>query len=240
MYYGKTDKGKVRKENQDNFECFEAAGISCLIVCDGMGGAKGGKVASDVCIKNISCVLKENLVKDMTEQEIMKIMKTAVKKANKEVFTLSRTDETLAGMGTTLVLALVRENRFFYTHLGDSRLYGIDSKEAIRLTKDHSFVQEMVNLGELTAEEAEHHPNKNIITNAIGIAEQPKFEIKADKLENRTLLLCSDGLSNMLSDKLIAELIRKYGVTQASVDAFIAAANKKGGTDNITVLVYGG
>ncbi|MBR2327825.1 MAG: Stp1/IreP family PP2C-type Ser/Thr phosphatase [Clostridia bacterium] len=240
MYYGKTDKGRVRKENQDNFGCFEAADCTCLIVCDGMGGAKGGSVASDICVKKVSAVLKEKINADMTEQDIIRAMNAAVESANDDVFVLSHNDETLHGMGTTLVLAVIRGNRLFYTHLGDSRLYAVDESGIKRLTKDHSYVQEMVDIGKITAKEAENHPNKNIITNAIGIMINAENEVIAENLNGKRLLLCSDGLSNMLDDGKLLEIIYKYGITEKCVDVLIEKANKKGGNDNITAVIYGG
>lgn len=240
MYYGKTDKGKVRKDNQDSFGFFETAGAVCLIVCDGMGGAKGGSVASDITVKKVSAVLKEKINADCTEQDIIRALNLAVEAANDEVFVLSQNDESLRGMGTTLVAAVIRGNRLFYTHVGDSRLYAITDTEITRLTKDHSFVQEMVAIGKLTKEEAENHPNKNIITRAIGVSMTVENESGAENLDGRRLLLCSDGLSNMLSDEILSELVNKHKITEKCVDVLIDKANKKGGTDNITAVIYGG
>ena len=240
MYYGRTDIGKVRKENQDKFDCFETGGAVCLVVCDGMGGAKGGKVASDVCVKTVRKVLTDLLTEDMTEQDVVRAVKTATETANKTILALSENDESLSGMGTTLALVIIRDNRFFYTHLGDSRIYAIDDAAAVRLTKDHSFVQEMVDLGKLTPEEAENHPQKNIITNAVGIHEEVEQTVKADFLNGRKLLLCSDGLSNMLSDLEIFDIVFRYKVTEDCVSALVSNAINKGGTDNITAVIYGG
>ncbi len=240
MYYGKTDKGKVRKDNQDNFGFFEVADTVCLIVCDGMGGAKGGSVASDITVKRVSAVLKEKIKNEVTEQDIIRALNSAVETANDEVFVLAKNDESLHGMGTTLVAAVIRGNRLFYTHVGDSRLYAVTETEIKRITKDHSFVQEMVEIGKLTAKEAEKHPNKNIITRAIGVNLTVENEVKAENLDGRRLLLCSDGLSNMLDDETIFEIIKKHKITEKCVDVLIDKANKKGGTDNITAVIYGG
>ncbi len=234
---GKTDKGIQRNTNQDNLlykELFD--GISLTIVCDGMGGAKGGLTASTVAVNEISGYIIKNYDKSLNEQEIEKIIIDAVNNSNKIIYEKAKNNEFLSGMGTTAVCALNVFNKSYIGSVGDSRAYKISGNEIIQITKDHSFVQEMVDLGQLSENEAKEHPKKNIITRAIGVEDEIKTDFFIENFNpGDKLIICSDGLSNMVSDEKIVEIVNED--FDNCCDNLINEANNNGGLDNITITV---
>lgn len=234
---GKTDVGRVRQENQDDYRAGELPGGAVwALVCDGMGGAKGGREASQGACNVIENFFQEQYAQCGAGQE-EPFLKKALLYANRFVFQKAAHEEALAGMGTTAVCALVRSGNVYLCHAGDSRAYLIRDGKLTQLTHDHSYVQELVDCGTITEEEAEHHPQKNIITKALGVDYRLEPEFTAAKLKREDrLLLCTDGLTNMVSVEEMEELLAQ-GTFYDLPDRLIEAANAHGGSDNITALL---
>ena len=235
--WGLTDVGCVRKQNQDAFH-IEKLGRGALlcVVCDGMGGAKGGREASQGACNVIENFFQEQYAQCGAGQE-EPFLKKALLYANRFVFQKAAHEEALAGMGTTAVCALVRSGNVYLCHAGDSRAYLIRDGKLTQLTHDHSYVQELVDCGTITEEEAEHHPQKNIITKALGVDYRLEPEFTAAKLKREDrLLLCTDGLTNMVPVEEMEELLAQ-GTFYDLPDRLIEAANAHGGSDNITALL---
>ena len=234
---GKTDVGSVRQENQDDYRAGELPGGAVwALVCDGMGGAKGGREASQGACNVIENFFQEQYAQCGAGQE-EPFLKKALLYANRFVFQKAAHEEALAGMGTTAVCALVRSGNVYLCHAGDSRAYLIRDGKLTQLTHDHSYVQELVDCGTITEEEAEHHPQKNIITKALGVDYRLEPEFTAAKLKREDrLLLCTDGLTNMVPVEEMEELLAQ-GTFYDLPDRLIEAANAHGGSDNITALL---
>lgn len=234
---GKTDVGRVRQENQDDYRAGELPGGAVwALVCDGMGGAKGGREASQGACNVIENFFQEQYAQCGAGQE-EPFLKKALLYANRFVFQKAAHEEALAGMGTTAVCALVRSGNVYLCHAGDSRAYLIRDGKLTQLTHDHSYVQELVDCGTITEEEAEHHPQKNIITKALGVDYRLEPEFTAAKLKREDrLLLCTDGLTNMVPVEEMEELLAQ-GTFYDLPDRLIEAANANGGSDNITALL---
>ena len=234
---GKTDVGRVRQENQDDYRAGELPGGAVwALVCDGMGGAKGGREASQGACNVIENFFQEQYAQCGAGQE-EPFLKKALLYANRLVFQKAAHEEALAGMGTTAVCALVRSGNVYLCHAGDSRAYLIRDGKLTQLTHDHSYVQELVDCGTITEEEAEHHPQKNIITKALGVDYRLEPEFTAAKLKREDrLLLCTDGLTNMVPVEEMEELLAQ-GTFYDLPDRLIEAANAHGGSDNITALL---
>ncbi len=247
-YGGKTDVGKKRKNNQDSFAVFSKDGYFCAIVCDGMGGAKGGNVASGLAVKTFASVIKrafsEESADDFNETAIRMLLKDALDEANLAVYNKSLTDPELEGMGTTLVAALVCLCGTYAVNVGDSRIYRQIDGTVEQISKDHSFVQYLIDKGEIKPEEAVDHPKKNIILRALGVNQH----VDADyyRIDNyHRILLCTDGLTNHVSDARIGEImsgayIAKRPSYKTRVERLIDEANAGGGLDNITAVLFGG
>ena len=234
---GKTDVGRVRQENQDDYRAGELPGGAVwALVCDGMGGAKGGREASQGACNVIENFFQEQYAQCGAGQE-EPFLKKALLYANRFVFQKAAHEEVLAGMGTTAVCALVRSGNVYLCHAGDSRAYLIRDGKLTQLTHDHSYVQELVDCGTITEEEAEHHPQKNIITKALGVDYRLEPEFTAAKLKREDrLLLCTDGLTNMVPVEEMEKLLAQ-GTFYDLPDRLIEAANAHGGSDNITALL---
>jgi len=234
---GKTDVGRVRQENQDDYRAGELPGGAVwALVCDGMGGAKGGREASQGACNVIENFFQEQYAQCGAGQE-EPFLKKALLYANRFVFQKAAHEEALAGMGTTAVCALVRSGNVYLCHAGDSRAYLIRAGKLTQLTHDHSYVQELVDCGTITEEEAEHHPQKNIITKALGVDYRLEPEFTAAKLKQEDrLLLCTDGLTNMVPVEEMEQLLAQ-GTFYDLPDRLIEAANAHGGSDNITALL---
>ena len=234
---GKTDVGRVRQENQDDYRAGELPGGAVwALVCDGMGGAKGGREASQGACNVIEQVFQEQYAQCGAGQEGA-FLKKALISANRYVFNKAAHEESLAGMGTTAVCALVRGGEATLCHAGDSRAYLCRGGKLTQLTHDHSYVQELVDCGTITEEEAEHHPQKNIITRARGGDYRLDSEFTCQELQNGDLLLlCSDGLTNAVPRDQLEQLLGT-GSFYALPDQLIRTANENGGPDNITALL---
>ena len=234
---GKTDVGRVRQENQDDYRAGELPGDAAwVLVCDGMGGAKGGREASRSACDVIERCFREQYPQCMPGEEET-FLKRALISANRFVFQKAAREEALAGMGTTAVCGLVRAGQAFLCHAGDSRAYLYRDGALTQLTHDHSYVQELVDCGTITVEEAEHHPQKNIITRALGVDYRLDSEFTCQELQNGDLLLlCSDGLTNAVPRDQLEQLLGT-GSFYDLPDQLIRTANENGGPDNITALL---
>lgn len=234
----KTDIGLVRSCNQDSCR-YGNFSDSCAwsVVCDGMGGANGGSVASSEAVEEISRVLCEEFRFEMSDDELRELMESSVQSANSRVFAMSCEYENLRGMGTTVELALIRDNRLHVVHAGDSRVYRISGDEILQVTTDHSLVQQMVDRGQITPEEARVHPGKNFITRALGVEDTLELDYITHSFEKGSILLmCSDGLSNYFEDNEILGVIKETP-REELCERFVELAKERGGSDNITVTI---
>lgn len=233
----KTDKGKVRENNQDAYAVGELPGeVVWAVVCDGMGGAAGGNIASALAVKVISEKINSSYNEKMRSASIKNLLDSAISAANIEVYDMAYSRPDLQGMGTTVVAAIVRDGVAHISHAGDSRAYLVSKDSVEQITVDHSYVQSLVDTGQITAAEAENHPNKNVITRAVGVDKRIDVDYsEIDMVEDTTLILCTDGLSNYVSNDDIVEDI-KDGQYYAFAERLVKRANNNGGGDNITVV----
>ena len=235
IYKAHTDKGAVRKANEDNFGVeIDTVNGSLFVVCDGMGGHVGGAMASSIAVKSILDFFKLEF-----HENPFIALDNAFQFANTQIFAKTMEDPSLKGMGTTGVILLIRDENIYVGHVGDSRIYIKSRSELSRLTKDHSYVQQLVDQNIIKDEDAESHPQKNQILKALGHSEEVKPTIcdKAIKAKRDDLfLLCSDGQCGMVRDKDMEELIEGNNL-EASVENLFNVAMENGGTDNITNIL---
>ena len=233
---GKTDTGMVRPSNQDNFALRQFPdGGSFAIVCDGMGGYAGGNVASEIAVSAAVDTLEASL--PVTDPE--GALKNAIDKANNMIYAAALKDEAYSNMGTTAVAVWVDKGIATVAHVGDSRAYLFREGSLRQITHDHSMVQMMIDNGSITPEEARTHPYKNVITRVVGKDTPPEISFVTEELKaGDAILLCTDGLTNMVEDANIENrLSAPAELTQEVCEALICAANENGGTDNITAVL---
>lgn len=233
-----TDIGKQRNINEDSYFVYRNENLLGGMVADGMGGHRAGEVASAMATR----IVKEHIINEfdpqMSYMEMGELIRRAFLEANSRIYQYAQTDKSLEGMGTTSSLAIIYDHKLIIAHVGDSRVYLIKDGGIRQVTKDHSLVQELLSRGEITREFAERHPAKNYITRAIGSDDLLKVDITILDYHEETVLLCSDGLSNMLCDTQILQIISEHEQLQAGAEALVRLANKKGGLDNITVVTF--
>ena len=236
--YCKTDTGKTRDINQDAYLAHILdEDTAFAVVCDGMGGAKAGNVASTLAAKTIYDYVLRSWQSNMNDTQIKNLLCSAVMSANVEVYDAAKRDEELSGMGTTVVVAIMNNNFAYIVHVGDSRAYLIRDDLLSQITIDHSMVQKMIESGQLTAEEARLHPKKNVITRALGVDENVNIDYNELACNgNDVILICTDGLSNMLENNEILNIILNKEFKNAA-EALVSEANDKGGIDNITAVL---
>ncbi len=255
VFCGKSDVGMRRQINQDSFRCISIWGgeATLLVVCDGMGGHKAGEVASRNAVELFCSEIVASPCFAETPEAILdfvrRLMVTAASKANTVTRHLAHEYEEYSGMGTTLVAALVYRGYLYSINVGDSRLYIVTKYDAYQVTKDHSFVQYLLDNGKLTPEEAQNYPQKNVITRAIGVADKLEVDFFYAPLapwEHGYLLLCSDGLTNYADNQILVDILhgsmaRSRQNPEAELgkkaEMLIAYANAKGGSDNITAVL---
>lgn len=245
--YGLTDKGMVREANEDciGISCLKN-GITIAVVCDGMGGAAGGKIASaiaeEIFMSNMVEMAEEIEKSKFDGKKIKAYIKASIEKANLAILEKSREDRSLYGMGCTLnaIVFCESKSKVYYANVGDSRLYMIKKREIKQMTKDHSYVQMLVDNKEITPEEAEHHPKRNLITMALGIKEEIEPDINDRRVSTKGdtyFLLCSDGLHGLVS----RENLKKVALSPISIEekvfTYIKLANEAGGDDNISAIL---
>ena len=233
-----TDVGKVRKINEDSYIYFSCDKYSYAMVADGMGGHLAGEVASKMAVDIVSEYIQEHITDDLDHFQVKEILNRAFLTANNQIYDYSCENESVMGMGTTATLCLIRDRFLIYAHIGDSRAYMIDDK-AEQITRDHSYVQELVKLGQITPEEAKTHPRRNYITRAMGVEKDVRADLGIKTYNGEKVLICSDGLHGKVEDwelyKNAVEL-----TTQSCVEELVRLANDRGGEDNITVVVMEG
>lgn len=233
-----TDVGKVRKINEDSFGKEVCDSYSYAIVADGMGGHLAGEVASRMAVEIIKKYIEENVKDGLDHFQVKEQLIQAFKKANEEIYKYSCENESVMGMGTTATLCMVRKGFLIYAHVGDSRAYTI-GKKIKQITNDHSYVQELVKLGQITPEEAKVHPRRNYITRAMGVEESVKADAGIKTYKGEKILICSDGLHGKMEDAELFGLISKKPAKNC-VDELIKLANERGGEDNITAVIMEG
>ena len=225
---GRTDVGRQRTANEDSL----AIRPPMFAVADGMGGAKAGEVASALAVEAVKNAGDSD---EPVEEQLAAI----VRSANRRIYDLAVTDESRRGMGTTLTLVKVHDDEISIAHVGDSRAYRMRDSELSQLTRDHSLVAELERSGQITAEAAEHHPQRSIITRALG--PEPDVEVDTYTLSGRDgdlFLICSDGLTSMISDDEVTSILRSAASLDDAAEALVLAANQSGGKDNITVILF--
>ncbi|GHV20932.1 hypothetical protein FACS189494_05570 [Spirochaetia bacterium] len=230
-----SNTGRVRKANEDSMGVFDAAVGRVFVVCDGMGGHVGGHVASQTAVAAIKQFMSSHVFSDP-----MVAINNAIITANDAIIQKAQAQPELNGMGSTCVMLVVTsDGKVYFGHAGDSRIYIVANHKITQLTKDHSYVQTLVDTGEITKEQAEHHPRKNEITNALGLPQMQPPTLCKEPIEpeaGNCFLLCSDGLSGMVEDKYIERVISKHDMhIQARAEKLVQMANEAGGKDNITV-----
>ena len=233
--FSKTDVGMIREVNQDYVyvSCTPIGNLpNLLVVADGMGGHRAGEYASRIAVETVAQEVRKGI-----EQEPEATLKQAITAANERLLATAKQDESMKGMGTTLVVATVVDKTLYFANVGDSRLYVMN--DVIRqLSTDHSLVQEMVRLGGINPEEAKYHPDKNIITRAVGAKETVEVDFYEYRLKKGDIILmCTDGLTNMVEDEEILHITKSSRDVVETVERLIRKANENGGNDNIGVVV---
>ncbi len=233
----KSDIGMKRTSNQDSFSAGELCDAAWAVVCDGMGGANGGNVASSVAVKTISDCILNAYHSGMKSTAVSAMLESAIIAANINIYDEAVDNPDLQGMGTTVVAAIYMSDHAIIAHAGDSRAYVYYNGSTRQITRDHSIVQNMLEKGELTPDEAQKDPRKHVITRALGVNEDIDVEFSEVELPmGSVLILCTDGLSNFVAPEEITEIIENNSFDDCA-ELLISAANKAGGSDNITVII---
>lgn len=232
-----TNVGRRRRSNQDTVGVYHnQEGLVLAIVADGMGGHQAGDTASYLAVTGLGEVWKETVLTQ--ENDVAEWLVHQIQKENEHIFTKGNNDPGMFGMGTTIVAAVILPDKILLAHVGDSRAYIVRQDEIKQLTDDHSLVNELVKTGEITVEMAEHHPKKNILVRSVGVPGNVEVDVSLiDSTLEDQVLLCSDGLTNMLSDSYIKSIMLQNKPLKERVDQLIQEANEAGGTDNITALL---
>lgn len=234
----RTDVGKIRLVNEDRALVKENLnGYTLAIVADGMGGHRAGDTASECAIQTIGSDM-ERIEKDMDDEALEALLHSAIVHANRTIYDMSLHDPELAGMGTTVVTVVADGSKWMIAHIGDSRAYKVCNHQIEQLTEDHSLVNELLKRGQITSEEATHHPRKNVLTRALGTDPQVTADIysgswKADDV----ILICSDGLTGLVSDEDIVDIISRDVSLDEKVELLVQKALEAGGDDNITAVL---
>lgn len=233
-----TDIGLVRSKNQDSFFISNECDFPLFIMADGMGGHNGGEIASSDAINIVKSFFLENKEKLTNKKNIRSIIEESIQKANINIYKKSLEIAEYNGMGTTISLCYVFKNHIFIGHVGDSRIYKIENDNIIQITEDHSLVNELIKKGQITKEEAKNHPQKNMITRAVGTS----FDIEVDILEIKyknddKVILCTDGLFNMVYEDQIMTIIKNTIPIKDIGEKLVDKAKENGGLDNISVII---
>ena len=238
-FYGATDKGIIRSVNQDAYRVLELPekGVGIMVLCDGMGGERAGEVASSVASEAFIEYARERF-SEAEPPLAADIVREAAAWANLQVYDRASRDESCVGMGTTLVAAVNTPTDAVVVNVGDSRCYWLAEGQLQQVTRDHSLVQEMVDQGMIGQEEARSHPRKNVITRAIGLERRVRSDIfRIDLREGDALLLCSDGLSNLVTDRELTAVLRHEPDERSAVERLLSLALERGAPDNVTILL---
>ncbi len=235
--FGKTDIGKMRSSNQDVYYFYQLNEQAAFgLVCDGMGGENGGHIASAIASNVIYHSIIEHYQDDMSDDEYKSLLISSVSSGNIAVYDKSLENQHYMGMGTTVDLLLLVKDKAYIAHVGDSRVYMLRDKELYQVTKDHSMVQTLLEQGKITQDQAQHHPQKNMITRAVGVSCFVDIDyIEISNVLDTTFLLCSDGLTNTCTDEKIQDILNQTSPEKVC-DTLVTMANDAGGMDNITVV----
>lgn len=236
LTFARTDIGKERRKNQDYYYTSDDGRIN--ILADGMGGYAGGEIASSLATLSAKDYIDKHFDKNLEyeKEQILEIIENAMQYANTEVHKKAQEKPELEQMGTTLEICLIYKDKMFIGHVGDSRVYRIRNGIVRKLTKDDSYVQKLVEDGTITKEEAKHHPKKNMLVKALGCEMNLEVNVFYKKfLDDDIILICSDGLTNMLTEEQIYNIINKD--IKLAAENLVNEANRNGGLDNITVIV---
>lgn len=233
----KSDLGNVRNLNEDYAEFYEDESYRICVLADGMGGHNAGEIASKTASKALIKYIRDN----MNLYNCRELLEKAVKHANLKVFNLSHCSDTYTGMGTTLVACLITKDTTLVANIGDSSCYGIKAGEIVKITKDHSLVQELLDCGSISSEQAINHPQRNVITRAIGTEDNVEVDLfEIGKKDFDFFLMCSDGLSNEINLDNINSFDIEEKELQNICEKLVESAKFNGGRDNITVMLFGG
>lgn len=236
--FAKSDIGRERKTNEDFYYVSKPEDkIILFILADGMGGYNAGEVASRMAVESAKDYIHKHFAKNKDSKEKLEaLLKDAIEYANSVVYKKAQSKEDLRGMGTTLDVCLIYNSRIYIGHVGDSRVYRIRKEFMRRLTKDHSYVQTLVDDGTITKEEAYSHPKKNMLTKALGCVETVEPDVYTKTfIKDDIILMCSDGLTNMIREENIYEIIKQD--KENAIENLVKQANDNGGLDNITVVI---
>ncbi|MCL2392383.1 MAG: Stp1/IreP family PP2C-type Ser/Thr phosphatase [Oscillospiraceae bacterium] len=236
-----TDTGKVRRQNQDVFKILydEAQNVAVLVVCDGMGGARAGNVASSMAADTFMHQMGKYIENIGQQKDIAAKMVDAIVAANRNVYKKSIEHEQYAGMGTTLTAAISTPDGEVVVNVGDSRVYHVTSHAITQITRDHSVVEDMISRGDITRAEARRHPSKNLITRALGTSEEEQPDVFFLNLnEGEYILLCSDGLSNLVFDSEILFELQHENSVRACCEKLVEMALSRGAPDNVTAVIF--
>ncbi len=237
--WGLTDTGMVRSQNQDDYAIEKLSKDQLLVlVCDGMGGARSGNIASKMAVEVFTEEVKRTVRSGMKQERIDQMLKDSLELANKAVFEQSQISEEYEGMGTTLVAAFIQKDHLTVIHVGDSRAYLLNEGGVTAITTDHSLVELMVQRGELSREAAKNHPGKNLITRAVGTEADVECDLYHQILtKGDNILLCSDGLSNLLSNQEILFEVVHGSKKEECCHRLMKVANFRGSPDNVTIVL---
>lgn len=243
--FGMSDVGQKRNLNEDNFSACIIDGGVIALVCDGMGGANAGEVASRVACKIFTgnLVPKIQSIRNTTEDKVERNLKIeraiydASDITNSEIWQMSKANEALLGMGTTLSGCVIIDGLIWTFNAGDSRVYGVSKDKIEQLTVDHSFVQTLLDEGKITAEEAQNHPNRNVILRALGVKKDIDCDVNLSASTHDYYLICSDGMSNYFDENKFVKIITSSGSLSEKAESLVRFANNQGGSDNITVVL---
>jgi len=236
LHAARTDVGMIRSGNEDNFSVDASPTRGIFIVADGMGGHAAGEVASEMAVRIVQRELAP--VRDLDGEDVVQMVATALKRANRAIHDRTLTETDKQGMGTTVSALLLAGSRYLIGQVGDSRVYLLRDGNLTQLTKDHSYVQEQVDAGFLTPEQARYHPYSNVITRCVGAGQDVEPDIYRGEVRVGDLfLVASDGLTGMVDDRRLAQLLGSRADPERKVQSLIAEANGRGGLDNITAIL---
>ncbi|HEX9060117.1 MAG TPA: Stp1/IreP family PP2C-type Ser/Thr phosphatase [Clostridia bacterium] len=242
MKFGvKSDRGIIRELNEDSYNLITGYPNVpvCFIIADGMGGHNSGEVASRTAVDSISNSILQQGEALSDESKIQETIENIIYKANSEIYELSKQQVQNSGMGTTLILSVIVNKKLYIGHLGDSRVYVVRDGMMERITTDHSYIEELIKNGSISRQEALNHPQKNLITRALGCFEQIEVDtFSCNVKDNDIFLMCTDGLTNMVDEETIKDILERYDDPEKACEELVREANARGGEDNITVIVF--
>jgi protein phosphatase len=236
LYAARTDVGMIRSGNEDNFAVDANGSRGIFIVADGMGGHAAGEVASEMAVQIVQRELAP--VVDLRNDDVARLVSNTLRKANRAIHDRTLTEVDKQGMGTTASVLLISGNRYLIGQVGDSRIYLMRDGTLAQITKDHSYVQEQVDAGFLTPEQARYHPYSNVITRCVGASQDVEPDNYRGEVRNGDIfLVASDGLTGMVDDRRLGQLLGSRAEPERKVQALISEANGRGGLDNITAII---